>query len=101
MRLPSVETLRQIARTLDCAKDIRRILEQYQGYSVLDALERCSGYMTCGNEVETIPHGHNAKSPTIHYVNTGDTYRTTLMYVCGRGYVVGAWGDIVERGNYD
>lgn len=51
--------------------------------------------------VEYIPAGPNAKSPAIRYCNAGDTYAATLMYVYGRGYCVGCWGDIVERGNYD
>lgn len=50
--------------------------------------------------VEYIPRGHNAKSPAISYCNTGDTYQTTIMLINGR-FVIGAWGDIVERGNYD
>ncbi len=50
--------------------------------------------------VETIAAGSNARSPRIEYCNAGDPYATTLMYVSGRGYVVGCWGDIVEKGNY-
>lgn len=53
---------------------------------------------TCG--VEYIPEGHNSKSPAIEYLNSGDTYATTLLYVRGN-YRVGCWGDIVERGHYD
>ncbi len=50
--------------------------------------------------VEYIERGSNAKSPCIEYCNAGDTYAATLMYVSGKGYRVGCWGDIVERGNY-
>lgn len=50
--------------------------------------------------VEHIAQGHNRRSPEIEYLNAGDTYDLTLMYVNGR-FVVGTWGDIVERGNYD
>ena len=53
---------------------------------------------TCG--VEYTPAGHNAKSPAIEYLNAGDTYAATLLYVNG-SYRVGCWGDIVERGKYD
>ena len=53
-----------------------------------------------GFGVEYIPEGHNSKSPSIEYVNLGDTYNCTLMYLNGH-YVVGDWGTIVERGNYD
>jgi hypothetical protein len=53
---------------------------------------------TCG--VEYIPRGRGAKSPAIEYLNAGDTYTDTLLYIEGR-YRVGCWGDIVERGDYD
>ena len=51
----------------------------------------------CG--VEYIPAGRNRRSPSIEYVNAGDTYLDTILWTRGR-YVVGCWGDIVERGNY-
>jgi hypothetical protein len=50
--------------------------------------------------VEYIPAGHNARSPAIEYLNAGDTYTTTLLFVRGC-YRVGSWGGIVEYGNYD
>ena len=50
--------------------------------------------------VESIPHGHGMRSPSIDYCNAGDTYDLTLLWVRGR-YRVASWGDIVERGNYD
>ena len=31
------------------------------------------------------------------YVNTGDTYATTIMYHREKGYMVTSWGDYVER----
>jgi hypothetical protein len=61
--------------------------------SVASEITKCHG-------VEFIPHGKNAKSPSIEYVNAGDSYATTLMWTRGR-YVVCCWGDIVERGDYD
>lgn len=51
----------------------------------------------CG--VEYIPAGQNRRSPAIEYVNVGDPYLTTIIWV-RRRYVVGCWGDIVERGDY-
>lgn len=56
--------------------------------------------LTHGYGVEYIPAGRGAKSPSIEYVNHGDTYAATLMWTRGR-YIVGDWGSIVERGNYD
>lgn len=52
-----------------------------------------------GFGVEYIEAGNGAKSPAITYVNMGDTYSTTVMWVKGR-FRVGCWGDIVEAGNY-
>ena len=51
----------------------------------------------CG--VEYIAAGSNKRSPSIEYVNVGKTYLDTVLWTRGR-YVVGSWGDIVERGNY-
>lgn len=53
-----------------------------------------------GFGVEHIPAGRGSKSPSITYVNMGDTYDTTLLYVNGK-FRIGDWGSIVERGNYD
>lgn len=50
--------------------------------------------------VEHIPAGYNKRSPEITYLNTGDTYDLTLLYVNGR-FRLGCLGDIVERGNYN
>lgn len=49
--------------------------------------------------VEHIAAGRNAKSPAIDYLNTGDSYELTILYIRGR-FRVGCWGDIVETGNY-
>ena len=120
--LPTIKTLRTIAG--DRAAELRRVLECNRAAleTLLDSgkypvtaewYKRCYHPMPlntaklsiaseitecCG--VEYIPAGHNAKSPSIEYVNTGDPYVTTIMWTGGR-YKVGCWGDIVERGNYD
>lgn len=49
--------------------------------------------------VEYIAEGEGSKSPAIEYLNTGDTYTPTILYVNG-SYRVGSWGDLVERGSY-
>lgn len=49
--------------------------------------------------VEHIERGNNQRSPAIRYLNTGDSYGLTVM-VIRRRFVVGCWGDVVERGNY-
>lgn len=49
--------------------------------------------------VEYTECGSGPNSPAIEYLNAGDTYATTILFVNGR-YRIGCWGDIVERGNY-
>lgn len=53
-----------------------------------------------GHGVEGAPAGTNAKSPQFEYVNMGDTYDATILYIYGRGFKVMDWGTLVERGNY-
>lgn len=49
--------------------------------------------------VESIPAGEGDNSPAITYLNSGDSYGLTILRV-NRRFLVGTWGDIVERGNY-
>ena len=74
----------------------------HESFAIRDAMllaeAACPDLGTFG--VEYIPEGHNMRSPAIEYLNAGDTYTDTLLYVNGR-FRVGCWGDIVERGNYD
>lgn len=50
--------------------------------------------------VEGMQEGNNQRSPGFDYLNTGDSYELTIMYIRGR-FRIGCWGDIVERGNYN
>lgn len=50
--------------------------------------------------VEYTPAGRNKKSPSISYVNMGNPYVPTIMWIKGR-YRVACWGDVIQRGNYD
>lgn len=120
--LPTIKTLRTIAG--DRAAELRRVLECNRAaletlldsgkypvtaawykscYHPLDVsttkLSIASEITEC-HGVEYIRSGRGAKSPSIEYVNTGDSYAPTLMWTGGR-YRVGCWGDIVERGNHD
>jgi hypothetical protein len=98
--------LRYAARV--ARRALNRLLEEpeyrysHRSFAVRDAMllaeAACPDLGTFG--VEYIPEGHNKRSPAIDYLNAGDTYETTLLYVRGR-FSVGCWGDIVERGNYD
>ena len=99
MNLPSVKTLLQIAHSLEDAKAIRGILENVRFGPVSKAMERCEKHCSRAYGVEMIRGGTQRNSPDILYLNTGDPYTLTLMYV-NRRFVVGCWGDIVERGKY-
>lgn len=121
MRLPSIKRLEEglnICR--DQAKQVRRILECRNVEAVCALSERAASHardcfgrsplqyvklLACDAILEThgvefIAKGHNKRSPSIEYCNTGDTYAATLMWMNGR-YSVGCWGDVVERGHYD
>lgn len=107
MRIPSAKTLSdRLKLNADEAKELRERLIHRVGdlpdvgpnraEFILDDFNP----ILMGYGVEFIPQGHNQRSPWIVYVNKGDTYENTLMFVGGK-LAVGSWGDIVERGNYD
>ena len=101
MNLPSVKTLSLITHSLEDARKVRKILEDVRFGPVTKALERCEKHCPRAYGVERIERGKGEKSPRIIYLNSGDPYRATLMYIEGRGFRVGCWGDIVERGKYE
>jgi len=101
-RIPSAKTLSRISP--EHSQTLRELLERNADY-----LPWTGGRINCvlahadkiigGHGTEYIPPGTNASSPAVTYVNLGDPYDQTLLVIDGRP-VVGAWGDIVERGNY-
>lgn len=108
MPVPSVKTL---SRCITCspsegwAKKLHKLCERFDHYQPEISDSRARYILTEASEImgffetEYIAAGSNANSTAIHYVNTGDPYKTTLMIVDGK-FRVGCWGDIVERGNY-
>jgi len=100
-RRPSIGTLMWILSIdRDKAKKIREIMGlkytsiRSNAMSLIDEVLGTYG-------VEYIPAGHNNKSPSITYCNTGDAYKPTVMLLDDWKWAVGSWRDIVERGNYD
>jgi hypothetical protein len=115
MGYPSINTLLRIGISKEQCKEIRSILtgkvnpdeyceewinECYHRPGLHELKMYAINMVMHGFGVEYIPAGNNRKSPAIEYVNLGDTYTCTLMYINGQ-YVVGSWGSIVEMGNYD
>ncbi len=94
--IPSIKTLMtRLNLSREHAKEIRAAMENRKGLAVANRI--LNGF---GVEVIGLPDGcfNNCQTPdvTIRYVNTGDTYKTTLMKVNGT-YRVGNWGDVVEQ----
>lgn len=110
---PSVKTIKSIRRggqPIDdsTAAAVRKIMEDAEshGYDFAHphraakiAMSKIDSLIG-GYGVEFIPAGSGSRSPSIRYVNLGDTYDVTVLYVRGQ-FRVGCWGDIVERGNYE
>jgi len=104
-RVPSVKSLERIVdwRSNQCitteqAKAIRKILlEGKSPYSALKAVNE----LLDAHGVEFIAAGRNAKSPSLRFVNLGETYGTTLILVGSSYWSVSSWGNYVERGNYE
>lgn len=98
-RLPSAKTLKA-AFGREKGLKLRKALESSAYRSNFLVLRDCDAILET-HGCEFIPQGHNQKSPSIEYCNTGETYATTLLLIDGMTFRVGNWGDYVERGNYD
>jgi hypothetical protein len=105
MHLPTVKRMVSLGFKQAEAEQIRKLMEIFREKCPWGdkrptiTLEKINTIMDgCG--VETIPHGHNQKSPAIMYVNVGDPYHLTVMWYNG-SFHVGCWGYIVEQGHYD
>ncbi len=116
---PSAKTIAaRLNVSPEIARKIRREMERHDSSGqpfATETLERigtileAGGIMTHG--AEGIPPGRGSRSPSIDYVNRGDTYDTTVLYLggvteSGRAtyagrWAVGSWGGIVERGQYE
>lgn len=74
----------------------------HESFTVRDALliaeARFCDLGTFG--VEHIAQGRGWNSPAIDYLNSGDSYGLTVLYVRGQ-FRVGDWGYYVERGQYE
>jgi hypothetical protein len=115
MGYPSINTLLRIGISKEQCKEIRAILtgkvnpdeyceewinECYHRPGLHELKMYAINKVMHGFGVEYIPGGNNSKSPSIEYINMGDTYTTTICFVNGK-YRVCSWGDIVERGEYN
>ena len=117
-RKPSNMKTIQQQTTIDRPKYLRRAanwarkhytklseLPEWKGYhashvlaqALRDCERRYSDLGTFG--VEHLYAGRGRNSPAITYLNAGDAYEWTILYVRGQ-FLVGCWGDIVDRGNY-
>lgn len=74
----------------------------HESFAVRDALSITEAQFTDLGTfgVEHIDKGSGDNSPAIEHLNNGDSCGLTIMVIRGR-FVIGAWGDIVERGDYN
>lgn len=103
MSYPSVKTIEnRLLVTHETALKIRTVMD---GPGTHEARLKQIDEILHTHGVEYIPAGHNRRSPAISYCNTGDTYRDTCMVLhdnwLSYRFVIGNWGSIVERGDYD
>ena len=104
MNLPSVKLMVSRGFKQDEAEKIRARMEVYRkkypwgNKRPINALGDICTIMD-GNQVEDQPAGSNQKSPAFLYVNMGDTYDTTVLWVNGN-FVISNAGYFYERGNY-
>jgi hypothetical protein len=113
--IPTAKTIAaRIGCPIETARAIRRKIEAHErsgapfAAGTMDAISSIMGPGAYG--AEYIPPGDGPRSPSIEYVNRGDTYDPTILYLdgvshggrsTGRGrWAVGSWGDVVERGRY-
>ena len=77
-------------------------IHSHESFAVRDALLATEFFFpdmgTFG--VEYIREGKNSRPPAIDYLNAGDSYEMTVLYVKGQ-FRAGSWGDYVERGDYE
>ena len=84
-------------RKLDELRELDEYRYCHDSFAVRDALliaeARFVDIGTFG--VEYIPRGGNQRSPAIDYLNAGDAYDLTVLYVNGQ-FRAGDWGSYVE-----
>lgn len=93
---PSVKTLvDRLHITAAQAKELRKLMADAKVSRVLDAADKMMN--THGVEYIASSEDTYRSRDGLEYVNTGDTYTTTLIYDHGSSrYKVMSWGDIVE-----
>lgn len=113
--IPTPKTIAaRLGVTMETARAVRRAMENHAAPFATDTLERIGDILSAGGcdnyGAELIPPGDGPRSPSIDYLNRGDTYDVTILYLDGvthggrstggGRWAVGSWGDIVERGRY-
>lgn len=94
MLAPSVKTLERAFPNK--GKELRKALTENLNATLRSRLEACSNILNM-HGVESI-RSYKSNSGDVAsclYVNSGDTYRTTILFN-GNNIIVGNWGDWVE-----
>lgn len=104
MNLPTVKHMLNFGFKHDEAVKIRERMELYRKKHPWGNKRptHCMGDIDVimnGNGVEEVAAGSNQKSPAFLYVNMGDTYDTTVLWINGK-FVISNAGYFFERGSY-
>jgi hypothetical protein len=105
-------SIKKIKKTFKQCLDIQQIKDLYEAMRAIDGhvdalYSKNKGWYLAnkildGHGIEYIYRGNNDRSPSITYVNTGDTYSPTVLIHGNRSTCyIGCWGDIVEKGSYE
>lgn len=100
-RAPSIKALLTAfpRLTREDADGIRILLQSGKG---LPAVDDAYGAKLDTYGTEYIPAGRGCCSPSIAYLNRGETYAVTIRRLGdSRTYSLGSWGDVVEHGHYE
>lgn len=119
MAIPTPKTIAdRLSVSIETARAVRRAIERHERSGapfVTGTMGTIGDILAAGgfdhSGPEFIRPGDGPRSPSIEYLNTGDTYAPTLLHLdgvtsggrsTGRGrWAIGSWGDIVERGRYE
>lgn len=115
MAIPTPKTIAaRLSVSIETARAVRRAMERHAAPFATETLETIGDILDAGgfdhSGPEFIQPGDGPRSPSIEYLNTGETYAPTVLFLdgvshggrsTGRGrWAVGNWGDTVERGRY-
>lgn len=103
--IPTISTMTQHGFSQEQAIQIRRFMETYHKTHKqilpvpMSTLEKIKNVLDF-SDIKIISKGNNSRSPEIIYVDGGNHYVNTIMWVNGR-FRIGNLNTILSRGDYE